>query len=73
MSQIVPDDGNIDARLQQSDSTTVAHNVGSNAECAEVRRRFRSSAHILGKQVGDAIASQGNSVGISEKGFVAGA
>src|SRR5580704_8953787 len=71
MSKIVPDDGDIDAGLQQSDSTTVTHDVGSNVERTQVGQRFRSFACILAKQVGNAIASQRNPAGISENGFVA--
>ena len=71
MSQIVPDDGDVDTGLQQSDGTTVAHDVGSNVERTEVGQRFRSLAYILAKQVGNAIASQRYSAGISENGFVA--
>jgi hypothetical protein len=71
MSQIVPDDGDIDAGLQQSNGTTVAHDMGSDVERTQVGQRFRNSVYILVKQVGNAIASQRNAAGISENGLVA--
>jgi len=56
MSEIVADDGDVDARLQQGDGAAVPKNVGTDAGSPQNGMSLRRAARVFLEQVRDAVA-----------------
>jgi hypothetical protein len=70
MTEIISNHRNIDSRLQERNSTTVAHDVWSDSALSQRGSVLCRESNVLSQQIGNTVAREWRSLGIPEKKIV---
>jgi hypothetical protein len=70
MTEIISDDGHINACLKESNRTAVAHDVWSDASLSQCGRVLSCKPHVFPQQICDTIACKRLFTGIPEEAII---